>query len=272
MFAKASLCAALVVMGSASLSLAQLPPVYHPAVSNWDLYNLTGQPVNDFDVIVASPDFEPSWTYNPGGTNQIIRGDFNGDMIVETKIHYVFPTVAVGELKHIGLRLPADVGMQDAYWTFNGVRVGSQGIPYERTKVTRSAVGGSGEVVMQFQAPQLFAGNLTLSNIRAFRDLPAGLITGDQLNSSLILDSLAAFEVTPTFNPVAALPTTGFFEVSLGNTLFTGPEYESLLHATILSDNVVIGEVWTLNAQCPEPAFCSLIAAAAVIPAFRRRR
>jgi hypothetical protein len=138
-----------------------------------------------------------------------------------------------------------------------------------------------------------YIGQLGWTGIRTFMNLPAALLGLPDINGDLDLASLAGYETTPqvgdsggaVIDPLQVyywdFPAESFFDVFVGSTPFTGPQYESLLYAQLVYDEdgasgqgepIPVGEFWNLNPQSPEPstAVCLLLASAGL--AMRRRR
>jgi len=279
---------ALVLFASA----AQAVVVWHDPYLNWDFINMTGVPVNDLDIILDNSAFN----LNAGNPNQawslpfnnIVKtvGDFDGDGDLDAKITYSGAVIQPGQTAHGGLYMLNSGLVLDAYWTNNGVKVGaSTAITYEQTRVV-----GDPELYMELNiAPGFFADPLNSGHepgwteIRTFVNIPADLLNLPDINSSLDLSTLAAYEVTPKLGgPLGPdiLPTDVIFansdssptDIFLANIdpAFSNNNYEALLVATVLNQPTVIGQFWNLNPQSPEPASMFLLAVGGV--ALLRRR
>jgi hypothetical protein len=282
----------LAVVLAASPALASVPDiVLHPANLNWDLFNTTNHPINDFELIFEQPDWFPPNVYTgvlgfPSYTRS--TGDFvPAHPGLETKLRFHGRTFQPNDLLHVGAFLEGAGRLLDAYFTFtdgNGVsrKVGnSVATPWEITRVVRPVSPALPRLEMRFQAPDGFlldepGSTLRLENFRSFVDLPASLLDLPDLNPSLNLASLAAYERT-AINPIAPVELTlvsSFFDVFLTTDFIPGPEHEALLTADIVrltsaGQPVPVGRVWSLNYQCPEPA--AALSLLATLPLLRRR-
>lgn len=302
---------ALMIVGvlAGALALqAQTPPlsIFHDPWLNWDFLNLTGGPTDDFTIIVENGSFAP----NPADPTQILLGapfqtcvvshaDYDGDADQDTMLHWSNPLGGVplppGALAHVGGDMRGSGRILDAYWTLQGAKVGpSLAISYERTEI-RPAQSGEIHMVLQIAPgyyddpsnPAYPAAEAGWTGIRTFRNIPADLLALGDLNRDLDLSALAAFEVTPRLGgPAGAfilptdqflfgeIPPDSFFDVYLDTVpdAFLGPEYESLLVATVLNQGAPIGMFWNLNPQSPEPVSGLMLLAGAALLLHRRRR
>ena len=50
---------AVVATGIGTAVLGQTAPLFHDPWLNWDFVNFTGQPVNDFEIVVETPNWSP---------------------------------------------------------------------------------------------------------------------------------------------------------------------------------------------------------------------
>lgn len=260
-------------LGSAAALGQTAPPLFHDPWLNWDFINFTGQPVNDFEIVVETPNWSPGIGYTGSlGFPQFTTT--TGDYVPsnpgeETRMSWSGRTFEPGAIAHVGAYMNGSGRILDAYWTFNGVKVGpSIGIVYELTRVTplQSGQGGIIDMVLQ-TSPAFVADNpgamLQLQNIRTFMDLPATLLDLDDLTRDLELATLQSFETTPG-SPVADLTADSFFDVFVGQTVNNNPGFEALLVADVVTTvpgtpSQVIGRFWNLNPQSPEPATLGLV-------------
>lgn len=257
--------------------------IYHDAWLNSDFWNKTGQTVNDFEIVVESPTFVPNQVLlnAPFPNYNVTVGDYSalhpGN---ETRIRWSGANVLADQIAHVGMSMNASGKILDAGWTWNGVRVPvvpggptSIAISYELTEIRPT---NSGEIHMQLLiSPQYFedrgpSSEAGWTNIRTFRNLPASMLDLADLNRDLDLSTLTAWEVPP-HRGVPGVPGMGapilpadqilrhgidsFFDVYLDTvgSAYLNAGYESLLHAEVLNQGVVIGEFWNLNPQSPEP-------------------
>jgi hypothetical protein len=268
---------------------------------NWDFTNLTGVNVNDLDIIVDNENFSPNlndpkevWSA-PFPNVALSYGYFDGDGDLDTKITYSGAVILPGQVAHGGLYMKGSGLVLDAYWTWDGLKVGkSTAITYERTEIR-----GDPEVHMHLQiAPGYFKdpdnpaypyAEAGWTNIRTFVNIPADLLDLPDLTRSLNLDSLAQYEVTP-YKGVPGLPGSSGIEIlktdhisAVPDSFFdvflavippenANPGFESLLHAEVWNQGAVIGEFWNLNPQSPEPATLSLLALGGLALLRRRRK
>ena len=280
----------LLIVGPATA----LESIFHDPWLNWDFKNLTGLNTNDFEIIVENGAFNPNPLAVPpevlmGMPYQnfaVTHADFDGDLDLDTKLSWSNPIpnppglVAPNQIVHVGGDMRNSGKILDAGWTMNGVRVPvvpggpkSIAISYELTEIRPT---NSGEIHMQLQiAPQYFKDRPTgaeagWTGIRTFVNIPADLLGLADLNNSLVLNNLAAYEVFPQYGKPGLPGTTGitilptdqilmnvdsFFDVYLAtvDAGHLGPQYESLLYAQVLNAGAPIGQFWNLNPQCPEP-------------------
>ncbi len=276
---RAAVTVTLVV--TAATTLVAQPIVIHFPRLNWDFFNFTGQQVNDLAIIVESPKYVPQASVigMPFPTLTVTHGDYipwhAGD---ETKVEWSGAWVHPNELAHIGLDMNGAGRILDAYWTLNGAKVGpSIAISYELTEVRR---GSSGAIHMQMQiAPGWFedhpGGKAGWENVRTFVNIPSSRLSLQDINRSLDLSTLGAFEVTPqagvpgypgnSGNPLPSplLMSDGdsFFDIFLAVTEdeYLNQNFQSLLVADVLNQGQVIGRFWNLNYQSPEPSTVSII-------------
>ena len=288
---------AMAVAGSAAQGGGNPVPVWHDPWLNWDFINMTGVAVNDLEIVVDDPNFNP----NPLDPTKVNMGpwtqfaidhtrdyDHNGDkdtIMTWSGTPQVPVWILPGLIAHGGLYMKGSGMVLDAYWTLNGVKQGlSTAITYEQTRVVYDP-----EVYMELRiAPGWYkdhsGGEAGWTHIRTFVNIPAELLDLEDLNRGLILDTLAAYEVFPKRpdgttiaygDTIYGVPDS-FFDVFLAQIPQekAGPGYEALLHAEVVaaaSPPVVIGEFWNLNPQSPEPATLSLLALGALAIISRRR-
>ena len=288
--------------------------VWHDPYLNWDLTNWTGGNINDLEVIVDNPNgkFNPNvnnpaelWAV-PFQTITLTTGDFDGDGDQDTKVSYSNPIAVIphGQTAHGGIYMFGSGVVDDAYWTWNGNKVGSSiPVTYEVTEIR-----GDPEVHMHLQINKGFFEDAGIeagwTEIRTFVNLPADLLDLEDLNTSLDLSTLAAYEVTPQYGQPGLPGNTGipialtdenlqnvpdsFFDVYLDviPPENASPAYESLLVATVIgtggtsdppegngeNENVIYGQFWNLNPQSPEPGTLSLLVLGGLALIRRRRK
>ncbi len=288
---------AILIIGAVlfmAVPVAQAVVVWHDPYLNWDFINMTTVPVNDLEIILDNPNF----TLNAGNPNQawsvpftsIVKttGDFDGDLDQDTKITFSGAVINPGQTAHGGLYMLGSGMVLDAYWTWNGVKVGaSTAITYEQTRIV-----GDPQVFMELSiAPGFFEDPLNAGHeaawteIRTFVNIPADLLDLPDLNTSLDLSTLAAFEVTPrlggpagpiinTSDVIVAPSDSSFVDIFLADIdpAFSNENYEALLVATVMNQPTVIGQFWNLNPQSPEPATMFLMGVGGAALLRRRRR
>jgi hypothetical protein len=254
--------------------------IFHDPFLNWDFINFTDVDADDFEIVVARPNWAPPQVYTGFFPNFTTRPDAaSGGTILSWSGNAVPP----GGIAHVGAAMMGSGPILDAYWTINGHRVGpSIAIVYERTQIF-PLLDGSEVVAMNLQVSPNFEGTAGLANIRTFSDLPANLLGLDQLTRALDphldMPPLSELETIPTelismslsgpitapLQPVSVLPAPSptidsFFDVFVDITTNTGPAFESLLTADVVVFNPTqsvwqpIGRFWNLNPQSPEPA------------------
>jgi hypothetical protein len=277
--------AAIFVGFCGSNARGQGVPVFHDPFLNWDFINFTGTNANDFEIIVANPNWVPPQVY----TGSLGFPNFTattGDFVAsnpgnETKLSWSGKTFAANSVAHVGAWMAGSGRILDAYWTFNGQKIdGSLGITYELTRVTPLTPGPGGTIAMVLQTTPAFTAanpgsSLQLQGIRTFKDMPATLLGLNDLNENLNLSTLQSFETTPTPSQVT-LNSDSFVDVSLGTSQNTNPNFEALLVADMVvvtpSGSTKIGRFWNLNPQSPEPGTAAMVGAAVVLLRRGRRR
>jgi hypothetical protein len=289
----------LIVLAS-SAAVAQGTSVFHDPWLNWDFWNQTGQLVNDFHIIVEAQDWytQQVWT-GLWPDFRYVHGDNNGDGVPDTMLVWEGTTLGQVMPMHVGLHMLDSGRILDAYWTFDGVKVGSSvPITYERTRIfdPDPTIPDDKEIHMILQiAPGYYAdlGNegqpVGWTNIRTFANLPADMLGLADLNEGLDLNALQPFEVVPLRDGPGGEPIIGpvyyddfpaesffdvYFDIQLPDGEF-GPHRESLLVANVIDgQGQVIGTFYNLNPQCPEPGTYALIAAGlgALVLRFRRKK
>jgi hypothetical protein len=273
--------------------------VWHDPWLNWDFDNLTGTTVNDFEIIVANSSFNP----NGNDPTQVLKGmpfpNFtvtNGDYdgvaaTIETKLTWSGADLNPGATAHGGLWMQGSGLVLDAYWTKDGVKVGnSTAITYEQTRVE-----GDPLIYMELSiAPGFFLDEghpeypfqeAGWKSMRTFVNIPASELALADLNDTLDLSTLAAYEVQPRLGSpegdlieLADEIIVGLGQVQdifLADILpeFANDGYEALLYAEVLNQTSgVIGEFWNLNPQSPEPGTALLLAIGAVGLLVRRKK
>jgi hypothetical protein len=106
-------------------------------------------------------------------------------------------------------------------------------------------------------------------------DMPASLLGLDDITSALDERALAQYATNPDPRELI-LPVDSFFDVFVGLTVNSSPDFESLLVADVVQIDPtgasrVIGQFWNINPQCPEPTWMAgLILATGGIMARRR--
>jgi hypothetical protein len=278
------------LLGAASLAHGQVA-IWHDPWLNWNLINLTGLNANDIDLIVDNPNYNP----NVNDPSQVMAGlfplvtvthaDYDGNGDVDTRIRWSGAQVNPLQVIHIGLYMKDSGKVLDGYWTMNGAKVGASAVfTYEKTEIRYV----DPEVHMHLNMnPGWFRDNPSheagWTNIRTFVNLPASLLDLKDLNESLNLDSLSAYEVQPKrgdnglpiqrTDVITADGPDSFFDVFLSAIPpeMAGPQYEALLVAEVLNQPNPGGWFWNLNPQCPEPLTASLLTVASVALLRRRR-
>jgi hypothetical protein len=257
--------------------------IFHDPFLNWDFINFTGQEVNDFEIVVASPNYVPPAVYTGGlGFPNFSRsvGDYSPAPGLETLLRWSGRNFAPGAVAHVGAAMMGSGRILDAYWTRDGQKVGpSIGITYELTRVTRTSPTAPAVLDMVLNTSPAFAldnpnASLLISNIRTFRDIPADLLGLDDITAELDLGRLSNFEIPPNPSQGELVPDR-WLEVSLGTTLNANANFEALLVADIVLvppslPPVVIGRFWNINPQSPEPALLGTLVASLVV--LNRRR
>ncbi|MCX5674693.1 MAG: PEP-CTERM sorting domain-containing protein [Planctomycetota bacterium] len=267
-------CLVLMILGGQVARAGTNPVViWHDPWLNWDFLNNTGQRVNDFEIIVDNP----NWNPNGNDPTQVLKGMPFPNFTVthannDTYLTWSGANLQPGLIAHGGLYMIGSGLVKDAYWTLDGVKVGqSTAITYERTKIV-----GDPEVHMVLNiAPGWFADHPSemagWTHIRTFLNIPADTLNLADLNRDLVLDSLKSYEVTPKRldgtpilygDQILMGGPDSFFDVFLDTILPSqaSPNFEALLHAEVLNQGGVVGEFWNLNPQSPEPATLSLLA------------
>jgi hypothetical protein len=291
----------LIVLASCAAVAQQPVIVLHDPWLNWDFINNTGQMVNDFHIIVESPDWTPPEVfYSVYPSFNVVHGDNNGDGIPDTMLTWADAAIMPGMPTHVGAYMLGSGRVLDAYWTLDGARVASAlPITYELTEIydPDPTVLDNSEIHMLLQfAPGYYAdpGNageaVGWTNIRTFASIPANMLGLADLNEGLDLGLLLPFEVAAREGgPAGDLISSdriiwgdgfgeSFFDVYFDIPVpdgMLGPQFESLLVADIVNgQGDVIARFWNLNPQCPEPGTYALIAAGvgALLLRFRRKR
>ena len=268
--------------------------VWHDPYLNWDFINMTGFAVNDLEIILDNPNF----SLNAGNPNQawsmpftsIVKttGYFDADADLDCKITFSGAVINPDQTAHGGLYMLGSGMVLDAYWTWNGLKVGaSTAITYEQTRIV-----GDPQVFMElsiapgfFEDPENAGHEAAWTEIRTFVNIPADLLDLPDLNTSLDLSTLAAFEVTPrlggpsgpiisTSDVIVAPNDSSFVDIFLADIdpAFSNDNFEALLVATVMNQPAVIGQFWNLNPQSPEPASMFLLGVGGAALLRRRRR
>lgn len=285
------LLAVIALLATGADSVRAQQSIFHDPFLNWDFVNFTGVDANDFEIVVAQPNWTPPQVYTgyfPGFTTRPDAGSGG------TVLSWSGNSVAPNAIAHVGAAMMGSGRILDAYWTKDGQKIGpSIAIVYERTQVFPRP-GGSEVVAMNLQVAPGFDGTAGLANIRTFSDIPANLLGLDDLTRDLDhrlqMPPLSDLETIPTelvsldlsgivtqpLQPVSVLPSPtptmdSFFDVFVDITTNVGPAFESLLTADVMTFNrdlntwQPIGRFWNLNPQSPEPAGLALIAMASTV-------
>jgi hypothetical protein len=269
--------------------------VVHDAWLNWDIFNPTGQDVNDFEIVVDTPNYNPlEVLWDPTGQAPDLFPNFttipSGD---DTILSWSGLTVTPGLFAHVGAWMQGSGVIKDAYWTLNGEQVGpSIPIIYEVTRITPPATDPRGdpeELTMRLALPTAFQGeDVFLNNMVTFANIPADLLALEDLNRDLDTTPdglLAEFNTQPLFGnsigqpigPSEPIPPDSFFDVfvDIPPPGQLGPEWESLLFTEVAqgdpSQNPPIVRFWNLNPQSPEPSTLSIVLLAGIALSCRRK-
>jgi hypothetical protein len=273
--------------------------LFHDPFLNWDFVNLTETDANDFEIVVATPNWSPPQTYTGFFPNFTTKPE---PVSGGTLLSWSGTLVPPGGIAHVGAAMQGSGRILDAYWTLDGQKVGqSLAIVYELTQIFPLASGGEA-IAMNLQVAPAFEGQAGLANIRTFRDLPADLLGLDELTRELAPrlnePPLSELETepaqllgvdfsggNPTFQSrplpeIAQLPTgDSFFDVFVEPETFNvGARFESLLVADVvvwsptLQEWQPIGQFWNLNPQSPEPTSAILLAIGGAAALGRGRR
>lgn len=273
---------------------AQVTPAIHDPWLNWDVYNRTGQPVNDIHVIVENSTFSPNHT----DPNQVYMGPFQtfqsspapGGGTLLSWSNPVGGPIPTGGVAHIGLYMGNSGRIIDSYWTQNGTPFGYK-IPiiYELTSVQPNQTNTSlGDISMllgttEHAENQLGVGqNWKMVNVRTWMNIPAADMGLVDIGPGLDLNAdprLVGRETVP--NP-GSFVVDSFFdvftEVELGTTSNLGPGFRSLLYGDVRLTNdindpgITYLQFWNLNPQSPEPGTTVMLAIVAGFGIMRRRR
>jgi hypothetical protein len=308
------LMSATLVVLAASTTRGAIEPIvlWHDPWLNWDFINVTGVPVDDLEIVVDSPNFNPNWLdpaqVNMGPWTQFVvtHADYDGDLDMDTKMTWsgaVIPPDPPNNIAHGGLFMKNSGLVLDAYWTVGGAKQGlSTAITYEKTQVIYDPdPSGPAEIHMALTiAPGWYEDHpgatamAGWTHIRTFVNIPADLLGLAELNRTELGDPLGlnwlaaqpgVLEVIPKrpdgtdilySDTIWGVPDS-FFDVFLAEVPpeFAGPGFEALLHAEVVTETsplTVIGEFWNLNPQSPEPATLSLLALGGLGLLLRRKR
>lgn len=290
--------AILLLVGGATTWAQQ--SIFHDPFLNWDFINFTGVDTNDFEIVVAKPNWTPSQVYTGFFPDFTTRPDAGSG---GTVLSWSGNLVAPGQIAHVGAAMMGSGSIVDAYWTKDGEKVGpSLAIVYERTQVFPFP-DRSEAIAMNLQVASTFQGTAGLQNIRTFSDLPADFLGLDDLTRDLDLNqpALQQRETIPTelvsldlvggspvivtlpLQPVSVLPPANFtvdsfFDVFVDVTFNVGPTFESLLTADVVVFNPSldrwepIGRFWNLNPQSPEPSGFALLCVGMIVSSLQGRR
>jgi hypothetical protein len=288
--------AVVAAMALCSMASAVEPLVVeHSANLNWDVKNTTQQTVNDFEIVVETPNWQPPHLYLGSlgfPKAEVTTGDFvPGHPGLETKVRFYGRTFNPDEVAHVGAFLEGSGRVIDAYFTYtNGQGVSAKvgpSIPivYEMTRVTRSTSPNGPRLDMRlWGVDEFFAQNpgysLKMTGIRIFADIPSTMLTLEDLTTNLDLSTLSGYERTQANPPPTELVFTGaaqFYDVFVASSFIAGPDYSSLLTSNLylVDPNrvvVPVGQFWNLNVQCPEPAGVVPMALAGLVVTRSRRR
>ena len=171
----------------------------------------------------------------------------------------------------------------------------STAITYEQTRVE-----GDPDIYMELSiAPGFYedrpvGAQAGWTNIRTFVGIPSTVLNLANINSSLDLSTLSAYEVTPkaggpagsdilTSDTIWRTSVDSFFDVFLANIPpeESNPNFEALLVAdVVMQENpgepgeppVPLGTFWNINPQSPEPATLFLLALGGAAVMLRKRK
>ena len=264
------------------------PGVIHYPILNWDLYN-PPLGANDLHIVVEEDNFVPDHTYNdpniPGWQYDGANPNPGGGTVLSWSTTSPMPLPST---VHVGANLNGSGRVTDAYWTQNGIPIMVIPIVWELTWVDQwdpVFPNDPGAIWMRLQttAEAASLGTVQLANIRTYADIPAGVLRLEDLNNNLdeqrLVEENSTVLVGTSLDGPVTLPNQSadfavdsFFDVFVELSFNTNPDFQSLLVADVLVNNLPVGRFWNLNYQSPEPTSMVLLALGGLALIRRRRK
>jgi hypothetical protein len=254
--AHGTVIAAVVAMVSLSSVSSFAQPAVTGTLSNFDVYNRTGQEANDFDLVLDG--------IAPGDIGNLYTGDYPNVSVVPTaggtRIRWTGSSTPPGGSAHFGLTLADDLDPSAVQmnWTFNGANTGN--LP-DVWQIWNSLISG----VVRDDITNRSTLDLLIQrrvNERVEPVALSDLLRGGQLWNTATLIDPAPIPLPPG---ATALYDFGGFPMP-GNVLMFFDVF------TTLDPDVPLMTFLNGASVVPEPAALSLMAAAAVLMAWRRLR